>query len=186
MKNIILILGLAFCYITGVSQETGTFKDTRDGKVYKTVKIGTQVWMAENLAYKPGSGDYCIYNGDSSNLVKYGYLYDWQTAKSVCPKGWHLPSKSEFDTFLSNVGGSGSKAYLALEEGGSSGYNALLGGYRYALGVSTNIGKYGYWWSSMEKDGSNAWHLYMNSFYNTAYIYYNSKVYGLCVRCLHD
>ncbi|MDD3878341.1 MAG: FISUMP domain-containing protein, partial [Bacteroidales bacterium] len=105
-----------------------TFTDTRDGKTYKTVKIGTQTWMAENLNYSTGNS-WC-YDNNTSNCTKYGRLYDWNTARSACPIGWHLPSRSDLEALLSNVGGRGSNAYHALKEGGSSGFSALFGGWR--------------------------------------------------------
>jgi len=85
--------------------KSNTFKDPRDGKVYKTVKIGDQIWMAENLNYDvPGSK---CYNDDPVNAEKYGRLYDWETAKKACPIGWHLPSNDEWQTLVDFTGGLG-------------------------------------------------------------------------------
>jgi len=85
------------------AQEKGSFKDARDGKTYKTVKIGTQTWMAENLNYE-AKGSKC-YDKKSANCAKYGRLYDWNTAMKVCPAGWHLPSKYEWQILEDFVGG---------------------------------------------------------------------------------
>ena len=81
----------------------GSFTDPRDGKVYKTVKIGDQVWMAENLNIETDSS-YC-YNDSTKYCSKYGRLYSWAVANSVCPEGWHLPTIDEFETLFATVGG---------------------------------------------------------------------------------
>ncbi len=95
--------------------ESGIFLDHRDNKTYKYVKIGSQTWMAENLAYLPRvtlsterSSDYPLYyvigyertDIDSArisdNYIKYGALYNWSSAMISCPVGWHLPSDGEW------------------------------------------------------------------------------------------
>lgn len=183
-KYLFLLISVAIsCY--SIAQEAGSFTDTRDGKTYKTKKIGKQVWMAENLNYETSNGSWC-YDDTPANCKKFGRLYDWETAKSVCPAGWRLPSKSDFETLLSNVGSSGSNAYHALIDGGSSGFSALFGGWRNHNGYSFDIGNYAYWWSSSESSTFNAWNLFMSSYRQNAYLYYYSTAWGFSVRCLQN
>ncbi len=171
--------------------ETSTFTDSRDGKTYKTVKIGNQTWMAENLAYKASSGCWA-YNDDESNVAKYGYLYNWETAKTVCPSGWHLPTKAEFETLLNNYGNGNDNEedwnanYTALIPKGESGFSASFGGWRYSSGDYSIVGTYGNFWSSSTKDDATAWRLYMYSTSERAYINDLKKSVGFSARCLQD
>jgi len=159
------------------SQPEGVFKDNRDNKEYKWVKIGNQIWMAENLAFKVDTGGCWAYE-DNENYVKtYGYLYNWRTAKAAAPNGWHLPSKEEwtqlFDYLIENgysydgvVGNEGIAKSLATDNGwnisdnqgaiGNSDYpdfqnksyfSALPGG-NYTTYSYASMGHYGSWWSS--------------------------------------
>ncbi|HSH50951.1 MAG TPA: fibrobacter succinogenes major paralogous domain-containing protein, partial [Bacteroidales bacterium] len=159
-----------------------TFTDKRDGKTYKTVKIGSQIWMAENLNYKT-TDSYC-YDNNEANCQKYGRLYTWKVAKSACPSGWHLPSKAEFETLLNNYGGENS-AFVALKEGGNSGFNDLFGGFR-KYGDHYNQGSRGYFWSSSEYNIFKAWYMNINSYNKKANMHYNSQSDCRSVRCVQD
>ena len=90
-------------FIKGVTVGTA-LKDTRDGKSYRTVVVGNQIWMGENLNYQTGNSK--CYGNDASNCAKYGRLYNWNDALSACPVGWHLPSKYEWTILADVVGGS--------------------------------------------------------------------------------
>lgn len=80
----------------------GQICDTRDYQIYKTVFIDNETWMAQNMNYQTGNS-WC-YNDKSENCDKYGRLYDWNTAKSVCPEGWHLPTIGAIDSLIDHAG----------------------------------------------------------------------------------
>jgi uncharacterized protein (TIGR02145 family) len=161
--------------------------DTRDGKNYRTVRIGNMLWMAENLNYKTGISR--CYDDDSSNCVKYGRLYDWNTAKSACPDGWRLPRNENWADLAHIMGGSEYSADLDGEEfpvwdssgikfkakngwdwgDGTDdyGFAALPGGgyddgFRFA-------GSHGLWWTATENGDSEAY--LRSAAYNHGYIY---------------
>jgi len=163
MKKIFIFL--AVLHVAVLAQTLLT--DPRDNKTYKTTKIGSQVWLAENLNYN-ASGSKC-YDNKESNCQKYGRLYNWSTATKACPSGWHLPSDAEWDILMATVGdrytageflkakngwnynndegisGNGTDAYgfVALP----SGLGRYDGNFRY-------VGDVGHWWSSSATEGS--------------------------------
>jgi uncharacterized protein (TIGR02145 family)/uncharacterized repeat protein (TIGR02543 family) len=137
-----------------------TFTDSRDGKTYKKVVIGTQTWMAENLNYDVPSNttDVC-YNNKADSCEKYGRLYNWLTAMTACPAGWHLPLDAEWATLENYVGspvGTKLKSTSGWYNNGNGtdqyDFSALPGGYGYSDGGFLNAGGLGLWWSATEND----------------------------------
>jgi uncharacterized protein (TIGR02145 family) len=143
---------------------------TYEGETYPTVVIGSQTWFAKNLNYN-AEGSLC-YDDDPSNCTKYGRLYDWETAKAICPDGWHLPSGAEWDELRNTVRdeGEGSRSYVAKLKATSGwsnsgngtdnfGFTALPGG-EYWGGFSRifqKVGEEGRWWNSGPGDCRYTW-----------------------------
>ena len=111
-----------------------------DGSVYKTLKIGSKVWMAENLRsthYRNGepipdikdskqwniltSGAFCELNNNQDYTKAFGLLYNWYTIadiRNVCPGGWHVPSESEWDSMGSFLSGENENGEAAVKSAG--------------------------------------------------------------------
>ena len=154
------------------------WKTDYDGYTYKTVTIGNQTWMAENLRvthFPDGTaiqlvtdstewdsygtaGAYCYYDNETSS--EYGVLYKYATAKKVCPIGWHLPSYAEWQELRKYVkedghpddDGTALKATTGWSDNGNGtdvyGFSALPGGMRSAGGSFRHSGTMGLWWTS--------------------------------------
>jgi uncharacterized protein (TIGR02145 family) len=176
-----------------IALATGEFVDSRDKKKYKTIRIGNQVWMAENLNFD--ADDNTCYNNNPKNCEKYGKLYNWKTAKKTCPSGWHLPSDGEWEVLIRTVGGYKTagkhlKAKSGWAKSGncldSYGFAALPGGARDSDGDFYGAGYGGYWWSASEDSASGAYLWRMNYDYGSALWDINGKSYGFSVRCLQD
>ena len=176
---------------------TGIFADTRDGQTYKWVKIGNQVWMAENLNYKEKSGSWC-YSKKVYNCNDYGRLYNWRTALLACPKGWHLPDDSEWKILIDYLGG-GEIAGGKLKEistshwknpnkGASDMYkfNARPAGYRYPSGLFNGKGSIGKWWSETDYSSDEVWYFSISYISSLMNVNTDDKDYGFSVRCVKD
>lgn len=200
----------------------GTMTD-QDGNTYKTITVGTQTWMAENLyttKYNDGTsiphvigsndwrnlttGAYCSYNNETNldSIATYGYLYNWYAVNTgkLAPKGWHVPTESEWLTLIDYVGGE-DIAGEKLRESSTKhwpdspytsgtnevGFTSLPGGSRDMFNGSFEyFGTQGYWWSSTEYNADRAW--LQNDYFNDADIYgtYFYKGMGYSIRCVKD
>jgi TonB family protein len=92
MRSLLVLLMSLGLANTNRAQSIKSFTDNRDGKVYPTVVIGTQEWMAANIAYKSEKGYFLPEGGEEVG----GLLYTYDTACNVCPEGWSLPSDSDW------------------------------------------------------------------------------------------
>ena len=109
----------------------GEFLDTRDNQVYRTIKIGTQTWMAQNLNYVSTTGKSYCYSDEKSYCEKYGRLYT--RAAISCPPGWHLPNDAEWEKLFETVGSGNLIASKGWSWSSSDpyGFAALPGGVYY-------------------------------------------------------
>ena len=206
----------------------GTMTDSRDKKVYKTVKIGGQTWMAENLNYADSATtpsllnrSWC-YNNDSANCAVAGRLYTWaaaidsaqlykdksidcgyhktcalpDTVYGICPPGWHLPTRAEWDTLFTEVDGKSTAGKILKSQTGwykngngtdDVGFSALPAGGRDAgNGDFYAGGRLANFWSASEDDSHTAYHMSLSYEDEHANLIGYQKNYGFSVRCLKD
>ena len=177
--------------------EYGELKDDRDGQTYKTVKIGNQWWMAENLSYRT-TGGYCYndpFNDPAENCRKEGRLYLWEVAQDACPSGWHLPSKEEWNTLFNVVGGSdiAGKMLKSVNDWYNNGngvdaygFSLFPASYRDVVGNYYSIGSYAFFWSSSEYDEDKAYDLWLMYKNDSVGLDKYDKGFGYSVRCIKD
>ena len=172
--------------IIWLNEINGYFIDERDENKYEVVKVGKQIWMADNLRYR--SDESVSLKCDDSN-DKYGRLYNWDNAKEVAPKGWHLPTKKEYDQLLRNLSESeilDSNYFNAYSSG-----QAFLGTDR-CLDQYPQFDEYINYWSATPYGNEVAWSL---QYYDTGFLmtwsgsYRKGRIENGCyfgVRCVLD
>jgi uncharacterized protein (TIGR02145 family) len=144
---------------------------------------------------------YCWYNNDAATYKDvYGTLYNWFTVNTgkLCPTGWHVPTDTEWYTLITNLGGSefaggrlketGTTHWASPNTGATneSGFTALPGGRRNEYGSFSNIGQFGYFWSSTQDGSSGAWFIYVHYKGDDVQRTSLGKESGFSVRCLKD
>jgi len=147
-----LLLSTAFILVFLTLQGQVTFTDKRDGNVYRTINLNGITWMAENLKYKPIHGA-VYFENDPDNARNYGMLYDWKTAKTVCPLGWHLPSGSEFRSLSDHFQ---NHDLWRRESKDSVSFTIQLAGFQDHEGTFSEIDESGYYWTATEYDKNSA------------------------------
>jgi uncharacterized protein (TIGR02145 family) len=212
MFKLILPMAVLFLSISCVNnvknekQDTSTNKQVSKGQVssdkvdtyslidgYKSIKIGDQIWMAEDLNIDLGEESYC-YDDDAN--CNYGRLYTWNAAAKACPEGWHMPSIEEWRTLAKNYGGcdedatdDGKSAYKALRQKGGNGFSARLGGFRNSITKKFDgLGVFGTYWSSTEDDERFAHNFFFSNKYGEGALVKSSfhKSDALSCRCIKD
>jgi len=211
-KYLKLFLAIMFCLGLKVLRAQ-TVKDI-DGNIYKTVTIGKQVWMAENLkttkyndstsiplvldnkAWKAlKTPAYCWYDNDeTANKNTYGALYNWHTVKTgkLCPAGWHIPTLKEC-YILTNMRSARNLKEIGLTHWQSpnkgatneTGFTALPGGRRHLNGAFDSVGYLGVWWSSSQTPTAIACQRFMYYYKSSAFLFLHQQN-GFSVRCLQD
>jgi uncharacterized protein (TIGR02145 family) len=180
-----------------------------DSNIYKTIQIGTQTWMAENLKttrYNNGDqipngnggwidlnkGNYWWYDNDASTYKDaYGALYNWYAVGNgnLCPTGWHVPTNSEWTTLITFLGGEeeafNEKTEVGYIHWGSSNYSITKSAFTPVPAGELDGWGFsqggGFWWSATPAPGESCAYII-----NFAIKAYESAWYGYSVRCLKD
>jgi uncharacterized protein (TIGR02145 family) len=192
----------------------GTLTDSRDGQIYRTVRIGSQVWMAQNLNFAgTGSTIGMCYGNSTDSCTKYGRMYTWTETmagattssanpsgvKGTCPTGWHVPSDAEWTTMQTVVDPSNASDGTKLKSvngwlpygnksgGGTDTYGLRVLPAGFVTDASYNLGKNAYLWTATEQDASYAKSRYF--YFAFAYVYTADtelKSDWLSLRCTQD
>ncbi|MBN2350456.1 MAG: hypothetical protein JXJ22_16590 [Bacteroidales bacterium] len=171
------------------------YYDNRDGQYYKVVRVGDQVWLAENLNYYTPAGSYYA-EDDSINNHIYGRLYNWEMAADVCPAGWNLPSDEDWkdlertlgmmEIVIDSKGDRGTDQGDQIKVGNSSGFDALLAGFRSLAGNYQAFDVGATFWTSTEENTDSSWYRGIVVDKPTINRFYYNKLMGFSVRCIKE
>lgn len=169
--------------------------DRRDNQTYEVVKIGNQFWMAENLNFESANGSRC-YDNEDFNCRRYGRLYTWDAIQNVCPRGWHLPTREEWNTMIEYLGGSvnvirkikATTLWRPIDNfvTNESGFSALPGGYGSSPFNFSRLTNAAYWWTSTALNNNKAWYIAITNWSNSILDQTEDKTYLMSCRCVKD
>jgi uncharacterized protein (TIGR02145 family) len=192
--SILFSLILLFVLPTYAVKPSNSYKDPRDKQKYRTIKVGSRLWLADNLNYKM-DGSFC-YKDDESQCMAYGRLYTWDAAVNACPQGFHLPTDDDFQSLWQAAGADFNAAYLLKAAYGWSGetngsdtlkFSAMPAGNRFDDETYGNLSKFAFFWSSeasKEKQNARVWYMTSKSM---AFSFMNKpKIFGFSVRCVQS
>jgi uncharacterized protein (TIGR02145 family) len=200
--NRILSVGLALSMLAlscryNAGDPDSTLTDI-DGNRYQTLRIGTQIWMAENLRVtRTPDGNLVPWhfpNDDSSCVMVYGLLYDWQTALQSAPKGWHVPSNEEWDKLAQHLGALGAAKLKdtlywrtsSKNVTNETGFSARPAGYWNDSRFDNQFGLTAVFWSSTQADSHFVWSRTISADHDTLRRVPQHPQYGFSVRCVKD
>lgn len=177
------------------THDSKAFVDSRDGKTYRMVTIGSQTWFAENVNYKGDDVTSYCHSGKPENCDKYGSLYDWDNAKKACPSGTHLPTIEELRELLHFVGEDSSAVVLMADTGWTRddgylgtdkyGFAMLPGSYKASGGYGSSLGWCTNMWTASDSAGLvYAVYLGWNLPYASIGLYDLAEGWGMAVRCI--
>ena len=161
-----IALSMAFWSVSASWERLSAQDQKASGTMYSSKRMADgKQWTTHNLTVDIVPS-YC-YEDAALNCRRYGRLYTWESARRGCQSlgdGWRLPTDNEWRQMAKRYGGvsddaddGGRAAYKALSIGGSSGFNALLGGGRDAGDQYARLEAHGFYWTASESDGDKAW-----------------------------
>ncbi len=198
--------GINTITVTGIGGSSGAlqFTDSRDGKTYNYIQIGTTYWMAENLNYDSGNSNSACYGDNNNNCTQYGRLYNWQEVmqgaafsnntpsgvQGICPNGWHLPSYNEWNNLMNEFDDGDPnnftiEIYNALIENGSSGFEAKIGGFYSHWGTYDGLNTRTRFWTASEFNWGIPYAFYASAISTSVELKEaetNNKFYCRCVQ----
>ena len=193
--SVFLAIALCACSDSLAGDEAGDTSrsnilvDARDLQTYKTVEIGGQVWMAENLNYRVvwerddldtlHGWSWC-YNDSAQYCEKNGRLYQWDEALYACPDGWDFPSKADFDSLIEAVGGfdHAADSLMALE------FISEIGGGYHFLEYYNYFDEYAYFWTTDEVRANYARTVMLEKGRSSVSYDETYEEFALSVRCV--